>query len=125
MKNRRILCFGTFDGLDAGHRFFLEKAAALGSELYVSVARDKHVQELKKKSPLHSESQRMKAVGDIEKVTKAVLSDEALGSFAMIEDLKPDLIGLGFDQDTLADELDSWMQRKGIMIPVERISLYE
>ena len=62
MERRRVLVFGTFDGLHAGHQFFLRTAKTQGTVLIVSVARDKHVSELKQKIPIHREQERLQTI---------------------------------------------------------------
>ncbi len=117
----RILAFGTFDLFHKGHEFFLEKAAALGDELDVAVARDTHVRILKHREPGRSEGQRLATVARQPSVTRAHFSDEALGSYHIIDTVKPDAIALGYDQDGLAQDLECWMKREKTDIPLIRI----
>lgn len=55
-----VLTNGCFDGLHEGHRYLLEKAAALGDYLIVAVNHDKSVTDLKGHGrPLYTLSERM------------------------------------------------------------------
>lgn len=118
MASRTVLCFGTFDGLDEGHRFFIRRAVALGDRLVILVARDAHVRELKRKSPMHDEAARLAAVLDLPEVHEGHLSDSSLGSYRMLRRIAPDQIVLGFDQDALREDLVRWMSREDLDYPI-------
>ena len=119
--NTRVLAFGTFDLFHAGHVFFLEQASALGDELYVSVARDAHIQTLKHHEPMRDQEARLATVIRQPCVKSAQLSDETLGSYGVIRSIKPNIIALGFDQDGLATDLKRWMREQGISIELTRL----
>jgi cytidyltransferase-like protein len=122
LKNsRRVLVFGTFDGLDNGHKFFLQKAKTKGTHLVVAVARDKHVRELKMKSPFDYEVKRLRKVSELKIVDEAYLSDEELGTFEIIEKAEPDIVVLGFDQTELEDSLRQWSISQDTYLPLLRI----
>ncbi|MBI5370228.1 adenylyltransferase/cytidyltransferase family protein [Candidatus Uhrbacteria bacterium] len=105
---KRVLVFGTFDGLHSGHLFFLRLARSLGEELLVSVARDRHVQAFKQKQPQHPENDRLQAVRALSFVKEAELSDEVPGSFGLLEKWHPDRVVIGHDQDELETALKAW-----------------
>lgn len=107
--NFRVLVFGTFDCIHPGHLYFLEKAKSLGSDLIVAVARDSHVKLLKNKTPIQNEKKRLKDVVALNIANQVVLSDEILGSFAIINQVNPDLIAIGHDQKQLFDSLEKWL----------------
>ena len=117
----RVLVFGTFDGLHAGHLFFLKHAKREGDLLFVSVARDSHVRELKNKSPKNNEQQRLKTIQQREEVKNAELSDERLGSFDIINRIAPDTIILGYDQKDLESSLKKWLIDNKREIPIKFI----
>lgn len=118
---RRVLVFGTFDGLHTGHQFFLRRAKALGDELFVSVARDAHVQALKQKTPVAREQERLRQIEQLPFVHEAFFSDESLGSFSVIDYVKPDLIVLGHDQTALEEALKEWMALHQCFVPTKRM----
>jgi FAD synthetase len=120
-RNKKALVFGTFDGLHSGHLFFLRQAKTRADELVVSVARDVHVRDLKNKIPEHREVARLNIVKGLSFVDEAYLSDETLGSFRVIEEVKPDLIVLGHDQRLLEDALQVWFVKQGKYIPIKRL----
>lgn len=119
--NKRILVFGTFDGIHSGHEFFLRSAKARGTELVVGVARDAHVQQLKSRKPLKKEDRRLKEIQALAYVDSARLCDEYVSSFKIVEDVSPDLIVLGHDQNELEVALLSWMGESGHYVPMMRL----
>ena len=110
---RTVLAFGTFDLYHPGHDFFLAEAAALGDELHVSVARDEHVKQLKQHIPSRNQEQRMATVRRHLSVTHVHLSDQTLGTYQLVQKIKPDVIALGHDQHGLAADLERWIKENG------------
>ena len=121
---RRVLIFGTFDGFHEGHRFVVEEAAKKGSELVVAVARDEHVRLLKKKEPKNNEHVRLERVAENQAVSQAYLSDKELGSYRILDLVKPDVIVLGYDQQELKGDLERWMKENGRSIPIEVLQFF-
>jgi FAD synthetase len=121
MSSKRVLAFGTFDGLHPGHLFFLRSAKSRGDYLIAGVARDAHVRELKDKRPHNHEQARLQAVQKLACVDEAHLSDKELGSFSIVDHVEPDLIVLGHDQMELEQSLLHWMQGADRYIPMIRI----
>ncbi len=121
MKSKRVLVFGTFDGLHDGHLFFLRSAKAKGTHLIVAVARDAHVKILKDKRPVMSEQKRLESVKNLKSVDEASLCDEQLGGYGIIEATKPDLIVLGHDQRALEQDLVRWMSEAHQYLPISRL----
>ena len=109
MNQKRVLVFGTFDTLHAGHLFFLRSARVFGDLLTAVVARDQDVEALKSKTPIMNEQERMEAVRALSYVDDVCLSDAERGSFHVLDKVKPDIIVLGHDQHELKDALESWM----------------
>lgn len=117
-----VLAFGTFDRLHPGHRAFLERAAALGDRLVVAVARDAHVRALKQKEPRENELARRAAVESVPGVAEAILSDEELGTYAVLDRVRPDVIAIGYDQFGLEADLRRHFAERGFDIPLARIA---
>ncbi len=99
------MVFGVFDRLHPGHISFLQQAAAHGEELIAVVTRDGVVRELKKKTSVQGEYERMRAVQAVPCVNRAVLGDAVLGSYNVLREYKPAGICLGYDQDGFAQDL--------------------
>ena len=121
MSNKRVLVFGTFDGLHPGHLFFLRQAKTRGDILIVGVARDRHVRDLKDKHASNLERARKEAVEALRFVDEAHLCDEELGTFELVRTVQPDVIVLGYDQRELEESLIAWMQVNEVYIPITRI----
>ncbi|MBW6440918.1 adenylyltransferase/cytidyltransferase family protein [Patescibacteria group bacterium] len=102
MKN--VMVFGTFDILHKGHEDFFRQARKLGEYLIVIVARDKNVLKIKGKLPRNGEIVRQR------KIVESKLADEvAIGSiedrYKIIQEFKPNVICLGYDQKVSEREL--------------------
>ncbi|MCF7845773.1 MAG: adenylyltransferase/cytidyltransferase family protein [Candidatus Peribacteraceae bacterium] len=95
---KKVLVFGTFDGLHPGHLNFLEQAGRHG-RVFVVVARDINVKKLKRRKPHFSERRRLMQVARSGRVLRALLGDREDFLRPIIK-IQPDLIALGFDQRT-------------------------
>ncbi|TAL50127.1 FAD synthase [Patescibacteria group bacterium] len=118
---KRVLVFGTFDGVHSGHEFFLRSAKGRGTELVVGVARDAHVATFKGRKPLHSEQKRLEQVQKLSMVDSALLCDPEISTFNIIEEVVPDLLVLGHDQQALEQALITWMENSGHYVPMIRV----
>lgn len=92
----KILTFGTFDHLHPGHVAYLNEAASKG-DLFVIVARDAHVEQIKGVTPDQSEHDRLAALKDAFPDAQVVLGD-AEDYRKPVRDINPDLIVMGYDQ---------------------------
>ena len=72
---KRVLVFGTFDGLHPGHINFFDQAKARGDCLIAVVARDITVNQVKGRFPKRSELLRLKAVKQCKLIDQAVLGE--------------------------------------------------
>ena len=109
---------GTFDLLHPGHVLYLERSRALGDELVVIVARDVNVRH--KPKPILPETQRQRMVQSLKAVDKAVLGEEQ-DIFKTIEQLKPDIITLGYDQHFDPSRLEAELFRRDLHPRIVRI----
>ncbi|HEY4512282.1 MAG TPA: adenylyltransferase/cytidyltransferase family protein [Candidatus Paceibacterota bacterium] len=94
---KKVLAFGTFDGLHLGHVFFLNEATKLGI-LHVSVASDESVLQRKGRVPMQSSKQRREAVEDLHIAVGVTIGDAELNKWTDLKEIKPDIIAVGFDQ---------------------------
>ncbi|NQV11882.1 adenylyltransferase/cytidyltransferase family protein [Candidatus Uhrbacteria bacterium] len=111
---RRVMVFGTFDGVHDGHRHLFREALGRGDELFVVVARDEHVLELKGHLPNNLIAERLEALECESEVSEVILGDEELGSYEVIIDHEPELILLGYDQDELQADLKIWLKEQNL-----------
>jgi FAD synthetase len=116
---RTVLVFGTFDRLHPGHLRFLAAARERGDRLVASVSRDEFVRVVKRKTPLHPQGERVRRLLDGGLVDEARLSDSVPESYTILNQVRPDLICLGYDQRRLRRSLVRWMKRRGARIALE------
>lgn len=126
VQSKSVLVFGTFDLLHAGHRSFLRQAKRLGHKLIVAVGRDRVVTKLKRRAPIQSERQRLRAVATLPIVHRAILaSRNPWHRFAFINKLKPDVIALGYDQTHYTNNLEKNLRQHGVRCKVVRLKPYQ
>lgn len=118
-----VMCAGTFDTIHPGHLYYLSEAKKYGNKLIVVVARDETSERMKGKKPLHNEKERLENVRSLEIVNEAVLGKQG-NIFNIIEEIKPDVICLGYDQKVQKQELEDELKKRGIKAEVIRISSY-
>ncbi|MCC7357149.1 adenylyltransferase/cytidyltransferase family protein [Candidatus Uhrbacteria bacterium] len=118
------MCFGTFDGLHVGHEDYFRQAKDCADELFVVVSRDETVVDLKGQLPLNNEQDRLRVV-----MTHPNVDDARLGylddKYKIIEEVRPDYICLGHDQEAFTERLEAELARRGIAATVVRCVPYE
>jgi len=110
---------GVFDLLHPGHLYYLKEAKKLGDELVVVVATDNTVRK-RKHEPITPQDMRLEMVEALKPVDMAVLGHED-DMFRTVEELKPDIIALGYDQDFDEEKLRASLKERGMDIEVVRI----
>lgn len=118
-----VFAGGVFDIIHPGHLFTLSAAKKLGDILVVSIARNKTVKKLKKRSPLNGEKIRLKLVNALKVVDLALLGSED-NQFEIVERVKPDVIALGYDQSHDISKLINETNRLGLQIKVVKFSSF-
>lgn len=121
----RVLVFGVFDKLHEGHKYFLEKASELGTELIVSMASEASTVALKDKKPSQTEEDRMRAVKSLPYVNEVVKGDDLIGAYSAIKEYNPNVIATGYDQNALRDHLNEWLKKDGRGVKIEIIDSFE
>lgn len=119
-KMARVMATGVFDLLHMGHLHYLSEARKLGDELVVVVATDETVRK-RKHNPITPQEMRRELVEALKPVDKAVIghTDDPL---RIVEEIKPDIIALGYDQD--AGDLERRLKERGVAARVVRCSRY-
>lgn len=107
----KVVIFGVFDNLHEGHREFIKQARVYG-EVHAIVARDSTVFSLKNKKPKQGEEERVRCIASIEGVFESTLGDEDVGSYEVLKSINPDIVFLGYDQESLAQDLISKIKNK-------------
>lgn len=120
---KRIMAFGTFDGLHKGHINFLQQARKLSKNpfLIISVARDKNVLKIKGAKPLLNENKRMLLLRSSKLVDKVVLSG-AKNHIPHIVKEYPEIIALGYDQKEYIKNLKKDLKEKGLNTKIVRLN---
>ncbi|PIT97097.1 FAD synthase [Candidatus Berkelbacteria bacterium CG10_big_fil_rev_8_21_14_0_10_41_12] len=108
---KKIIVFGSFDPLHKGHIDFFKQAKKLGDYLVVVVARDESIKKIKNHKPRAKEQDRLKVVEKISVVDRAILGDrEDYGR--VLDQQKPDIIAVGYDQKIPAGLKDKLREYK-------------
>ena len=117
---KKAICFGTFDLLHLGHINYFQQAKKYGGFLIVIVARDKTTVRLGKKTKF-SENERLELIQNIEIVDEVVLGYEG-NFFKIIEEKKPDVICLGYDQKIKEEDLRNKLSEIGLHPEIKRMN---
>lgn len=115
----RVMASGVFDILHTGHISYLEQAKALGDELYVVVASDNTVRK-NKHEPITPERMRVRIVSALKPVDVAMIGNDSGDMFAILDEIRPDVIVLGFDQKFDKNVLSEELKKRGFDIAVRR-----
>ncbi len=110
---------GVFDLLHPGHIAMLEAAAKLGDELVVVIARDSSATK-EKHAPITPEEHRRRMVEALKPVDRAVLGHEG-DYFRIVEELRPDVVALGFDQKYDEAKVAATCAERGVPCKVVRL----
>jgi FAD synthetase len=105
MINKKVVIFGVFDGIHEGHLFFIHDAKKEGNHLVAIVARDNVVKELKGRLPKYNEEDRVKELLKINDIDIVLLGDPKIGTYNILKEVKPDVVFLGYDQQSLHKDL--------------------
>ena len=132
MKRKKVLVFGTFDGLHKGHLHLFSQARKFGDTsagsgqvyLVVVVARDVTVKKVKNHAPKFSEQERLKIVYNCKLVDDAQLGN-LKSYYKKIKEIKPQIICLGYDQVAFVDNLEKEIERIKMKIEIVRLKPYQ
>ena len=114
---------GTFDLLHMGHIFYLKEAKKLGDTLVVVVATDATVRKLKH-DPITPQEIRVSLIKELKMVDDAYLGHED-DMYAIVEEIKPDIIALGFDQIHDESTIKNELKKRHLNVKVVRLPKYD
>ena len=120
----RVLVFGAFDLIHPGHYYLFKEARKFGDELFVVVARDSTIKKVKGHKPKFNQDERLKRVQEVGFVDKAVLGNEG-DKFKVIEDVNPNVIVLGYDQDSFTSDLEEELEERKLKVKIVRLDGYK
>ncbi len=124
---KTVLTSGAFDLIHYGHIRLLEEAKRLGgpdARLVVIVARDETIRRLKGRLPTIPEDQRRAVIEALRVVDEALLGYEDLDMATVIDLVQPDIIALGYDQDSIEALALKAIEERGLKVEVKRISRF-
>lgn len=126
-KLKVVLAGGVYDILHLGHLAALTEAKTYGDVLVVVIATDLTVETLKGRRPVFPEEDRRALVDSLKPVDAAIIGyeDVGMGYQQVIDDVKPDIIALGYDQDSLARTITEFVNRKKLRIQIVRLSVFD
>jgi len=118
----RVLALGVFDILHLGHLYFLNQAKSLGDELVVVVASDSNASFKMGEmgEPVFPEQVRLEIIRSLKPVDQAVLNN-GRDLYKIIEELKPNIIALGYDQKYDIVKMEKELARIGLEVKVKRL----
>lgn len=101
---RRVITFGTFDVLHIGHVAILERARALGDQLYVGVSSDALNFSKKQRYPIYPEEDRLKIIASLRCVDVVFLEESLELKGDYIRRYGADVLVMGDDWKGRFDE---------------------
>jgi FAD synthetase len=119
----KVMATGTFDLLHMGHIFYLREAKKLGDTLIVVVATDATVRKLKHE-PITPQDIRLKLIRELKVVDEAYLGHED-DMYAIVQETKPDIIALGFDQIHDEETIKQELKKRKLHAKVVRLPQYD
>lgn len=117
------MVFGTFDRLHKGHEHFLRDARRHGDFLVVVIARDSTVKKVKGRLPSENENERKMAVESSGIADRVILGSTG-DKFGVIRKEGPDVICLGYDQNSFTEGLEAALESMGINAETRRLKAY-
>ncbi len=122
MGKKKVMAAGVFDLLHLGHLHYLKEAKELGDKLVVVVACDETVRK-RKHEPLMKEDVRAEMVSFLKPVDEVFVGYQD-DKYRTVEEIKPDIIALGYDQVHEEDRIKEGLVKRGIEAEVTRMEHY-
>jgi cytidyltransferase-like protein len=122
-----VLAGGVYDVLHVGHLAALTEAKKLGDVLVVVVATDTTVETLKERKPVFPEEDRRVLVEGLKPVDVAILGyeDVGFGFEQVLDEVKPDIVAFGYDQERLERTVSEIIRRHSLKIEIRRLPRFE
>jgi len=122
-----VLAGGVYDVLHVGHLAALTEAKRLGDVLVVVVATDTTVETLKERKPVFPEEDRRILVEGLKPVDIAILGyeDVGFGFKQVLDEVKPDIVAFGYDQEKLEKTVAEIIQLHKLKITMTRLPKFD
>lgn len=125
-KNREVIVmtFWTFDLFHEGHKYFLNEAKNYADKLITIIATDKNVLKIKWFLPKFSQEKRK---NEVEKswISDAVFTWKEDNPMYFVEEYKPDLVCLWYDQTSFTYLLKDFIKLYNLETKIIRIKSYK
>ncbi len=121
---KKVMCFGTFDGMHKGHEFYLTEAKKKGDYLVVVVALDETVNEVKGRRPKLPASERASLLRQLGIADKVLIGNPG-DKLMVIIDERPDIIALGYDQTSFTERLQQQLNSLGLNPEIIRLPAFQ
>jgi FAD synthetase len=124
MKGKKVLAAGKFDILHLGHISYLEQAKELAGEdgeLVVVIALDKTIVRERGAPPVFPAEQRRRIVESLKFVDTAIIGLDTDDHTKIVEEVKPDIVALGYDQYTDTSALETYFASKNLKTKIVRL----
>ena len=126
-KGKTVLTTGAFEILHPGHVKLFEEAKKLGGEnsrLVVVIARDETIRRRKGRDPILGEEARKYLVSMLKPVDEVILGYNPPSFEKVIEEVKPDIIVFGYDQDELMRQFKEFAEKRGLKLEIVKAEKY-
>jgi len=100
-----IVCFGAFDGLDEGHKAYLNEARSLGESLLVVLESDRSVLARNGQLPGNGEQLRRERL-EAARAADEICISERENLLDLLREMRPNIIFLPFYETALARQLE-------------------
>ena len=122
---KKVMVFGTFDGIHEGHRAFFKEAKSHGDYLMAVVAQDHVVKHLKGHLPAINLEERFHLLDAEDGVDEVIVGDPTVGTRNVVREYRPEVVAVGYDQDLLRENLETHLQDFNWPLEVVKLSAYE
>ena len=121
---KKVMATGTFDLLHPGHINYLQQAKSQGDVLIVVVARDETVQQEKGESPVWNQEKRKQELEKLNIADKVVIGNPG-NKLKIVEEEKPDILCLGYDQEYDPEKLQDALAKMGVQLEIKRMKAFQ
>jgi cytidyltransferase-like protein len=121
----KVLVFGVFDGLHAGHDFLFKEASRQGDKLVVALTPDELVLKAKGHLPKFNFEERLEHLRQLDSVSEVVVGDAQFSSWHILDRVKPNVIVLGYDQQGLEKDLARHIKLHDLNLKIHIASPFE
>lgn len=120
----KVMASGVFDVLHLGHIHYLKESKSFGDYLIVVVASD-YTAKKHGKNLIFNENERKDLISELKVVDEAIIGHSSDNIFQTVNEIKPDIITLGYDQKFNDKYIEDNCRKMGLKTIVKRTSPYK